>query len=264
MYPVLFEIGPLTIYSLGVFWALGALAAFWILQMELERCGYDAQLASTIVMTAAIGGLIGARLLFIVEEWNHFTREPLSLLFSGSGFSWFGGLLGGGLTTAWSFKKYRLPFWKAADMSAPALTLAYGIGRIGCFLAGDATWGKISDVPWAMAFPDAVAGWVDPLTSIPYPVGARVHPTQLYELVQSLMVLGILWTVRKRHLPQGTIFCLYLVLAGAMRFLVEFWRAHPVVGFGMTEYQWFSLIGILLGSLLFFGKALKSNAAQLN
>ncbi len=76
MYPVFFEIGPITIYSLGIFWALGALAAVWILQMELRRCGYNAELASTIVMTAAIGGLIGARLLFVIEDWNNL-RESL-------------------------------------------------------------------------------------------------------------------------------------------------------------------------------------------
>ena len=203
MYPVLFQIGPITIYSLGIFWALGALAAVWILQLELKRYGYNAELASMIVMAAAIGGLVGARLLFIVEEWEHFTREPLSLLLSGSGFSWFGGLLGGGLTAAWSIRKNRLPFWEAADMSAPALALAYGIGRIGCFLAGDATWGKISDVPWAMSFPNAVAGWVDPLTGLPYSPGVRVHPTQLYELVQSLIVFAILWSLRTRKYPSG-------------------------------------------------------------
>jgi len=252
MYPVLFEIGPLTIYSLGVFWALGALAAVWILQLELKRYTYDPQLAGTIVITAAIGGLIGARLLFVVEEWNHFTREPLSLLLSGSGFSWFGGLLGGGLTTAWSFKKHRLPIRETADMSAPALALAYGIGRIGCFLAGDATWGKVSDVPWAMAFPDAVAGWADPLTGLPYPPGVKVHPTQLYELLQSLIVFGILWRVRKRPHPSGAIFYLYLILAGSMRFIVEFWRANPIVALGLTEYQWISLILVFFGAGLLF------------
>ena len=158
MYPVLFQLGPVTVYSLGIFWALGALAASWILQLELNRYNHDKELAATIVMSAAIGGLIGARLLFIIEEWGHFTRAPLALLLSGSGFSWFGGLLGGGLATAWVIRKHRLPFWQAADMCAPALALAYGIGRVGCFLAGDATWGKVSDVPWAMAFPNAVAG----------------------------------------------------------------------------------------------------------
>jgi len=235
MYPVLFEIGPLTIYSLGVFWALGALAAVWILQLELKRNGHDTELAGTVVITAAIGGLIGARLLFIVEEWEHFVRAPLSFLLSGSGFSWYGGLLGGGLTTAWSFKKHRPPFWEAADMCAPALALAYGIGRIGCFLAGDATWGKVSNVPWAMAFPNAMAGWVDPLTGVPYPPGVRVHPTQLYELVQSLIVFAILWMVRKTPHPPGAILYIYLILAGSTRFIVEFWRVNPVMGAGLTD-----------------------------
>jgi phosphatidylglycerol---prolipoprotein diacylglyceryl transferase len=178
----------------------------------------------------AIGGLIGARLLFIIEEWEHFFRTLLSFLLSGSGFSWFGGLLVGGLTTAWSFKKYRLPFWEAADMSAPALALAYGMGRIGCFLAGDGTWGKVSDMPWAMAFPNAVAGWADPLTGVPYPPGVRVHPTQLYELVKSLIVFAILWSVRKRPHAPGMIFYLYLILAGSMRFIVEFWACEPSRG----------------------------------
>lgn len=250
MYPVLFQIGPLTIYSLGVFWALGALAAVWILQLELKRYQQNPELASTIVMSAAIGGLIGARFLFIIEEWEHFTRAPLALLLSGSGFSWFGGLLGGGLAAAGLIRKHRLPFWQAADMCAPALALAYGIGRIGCFLAGDATWGKVADVPWAMAFPDAVAGWADPLTGIPYPPGTRVHPTQLYELVQSLIVFGILWTVRERALPPGAVFHLYLILAGMMRFIVEFWRVNPVIGAGLTEYQWMSAALIACGLFL--------------
>ena len=252
MYPVLFELGPLTIYSLGLFWALGALVAVWILQLELKRQGRDAEVAGTIVMAAAIGGLIGARVLFIVEEWEHFTRAPWSMLLSGSGFSWFGGLLGGGLATAWSFTKYRLPLWEAADMSAPALALAYGIGRIGCFLAGDGTWGKVTDVPWGMAFPNAVVGWAHPVTGVPYPPGVRVHPTQLYELLQSLIVFAVLWSVRNRNFTPGTVFSLYLILAGAMRFVVEFWRVNPIVALGMTEYQWMSLVLVILGTGLMY------------
>jgi phosphatidylglycerol---prolipoprotein diacylglyceryl transferase len=170
MYPVLFKIGPITIYSLGLLWALGALAAVWILRLELKRYGYDPEIAASAVF-----------------------------------------------------------------------------GRIGCFLAGDATWGKVTDVPWAMAFPNAVAGWVDPLTGVPYPPGVGVHPTQLYEFLQSLFVFGVLWRLRKRNYPQGTIFSLYLILAGSMRFIVEFWRANPIVALGMTEYQWISLILVILG-----------------
>jgi phosphatidylglycerol---prolipoprotein diacylglyceryl transferase len=247
MYPVLFKIGPITIYSLGLLWALGALAAVWILRLELKRYGHDPEVAASVVFAAAIGGLLGARVLFILEEWQSFTHAPFELVFSGAGFSWYGGLVGGAIAAAWIFKKHRVPLARAADMSAPALALAYGIGRIGCFLAGDATWGKVTDVPWAMAFPAAVAGWADPVTGVPYPPGARVHPTQLYELVQSLVVFVILWSIRKRNYPSGMFFYLYLVLTGSMRFIVEFWRANPTVGLAMTEYQWISLVLVILG-----------------
>ena len=250
MYPVLFKIGPITIYSLGLLWALGALAAVWILRLELKRHGYDPEVAGTVVLAAAIAGLLGARLLFILEEWENFRQAPFEFLFSSAGFSWYGGLLASGVAAAWVFKKNNLPLPQAADISAPALALGYGIGRIGCFLAGDATWGKVTDVPWAMAFPNAVAGWADPLTGMPYPPEAKVHPTQLYELLQSLFVFGVLWRLRKRNYCPGTIFYLYLVLAGSMRFIVEFWRANHIVGFGMTEYQWISLVLVILGVAL--------------
>jgi phosphatidylglycerol:prolipoprotein diacylglycerol transferase len=252
MHPVLFEIGPLTIYSLGVLWALAAFAAAFIVRLELKRYDYDPELAGSVVAAAALGGLLGARLLFILEEWESFTRAPFDFIFSGSGFSWYGGLVGGALAAAWVFQRNKLPLAQAADIAAPALALGYGIGRIGCFLAGDATWGKVSDVPWAMAFPNAVAGWADPLTGVPYPPGVRVHPTQLYELLQSLFVFTILWVLRKRDHPRGTIFHLYLILAGSMRFVVEFWRANPIVTLGMTEYQWISLALAVLGMGMFW------------
>jgi phosphatidylglycerol:prolipoprotein diacylglycerol transferase len=249
---VLFKIGPLTIYSLGLFWALGAFAAAWIVRLELKRYGYNPELAASVVMAAAVGGLIGARLLFILEEWATFRQAPLQFIFNGAGFSWYGGLVAGALAAAWVFKKHKLPLSQAADISAPALALGYGIGRIGCFLAGDATWGKVSEVPWAMAFPNAVAGWADPLTGVPYPPGVRVHPTQLYELIQSLIVFGILWSLRKKSLRPGVVFWFYLILAGSMRFIVEFWRANLVVGLGMTEYQWISLALVIVGAGLLY------------
>jgi phosphatidylglycerol:prolipoprotein diacylglycerol transferase len=248
MYPVLFKIGPITIYSLGFLWALGALAAVWILRLELKRYGYDPEIACSVVTAAAIEGLLGARLLFILEEWESFTQAPFDFIFSGAGFSWYGGLLAGALAAAWVFERNKLPLAQAADIAAPALAFGYGIGRIGCFLAGDATWGKVSDLPWAMAFPKAVSGWADPLTGLPYEPGIKVHPTQLYELMQSLIVFAVLWFLRKGSHGPGTIFYVYLVLAGSMRFIVEFWRANPFVSLGMTEYQW-SLALVALGLL---------------
>src|SRR5438445_11924329 len=123
MHPVLFKIGPLTLYSLGLFWALGALAAAWIVRLELKRYRYDLDLAGSVVTAAAVAGLLGARLLFILEEWESFPRAPFDFIFSGAGFSWYGGLVAGALEVMCAFKGNKLPLGQAADMAAPALAL---------------------------------------------------------------------------------------------------------------------------------------------
>lgn len=252
MYPILFQIGPFTVYSFGTFMALAALCAGWVVWLELKRYRYDPDLASALIFAAAVGGLIGARILFIFEDWSNFIRSPWDFVFSGAGFTWYGGLLGGVLAVTWLVWRRGIPWLQAADISAPALAIAYGIGRIGCHVAGDGDWGIVSDVPWAVAYTNAIIGWVHPLTGVPYPPGARVHPTSIYEFLQSVIVLAILWPLRKKGYPDGTIFWLYLVLAGLARFVVEFWRINPVVGLGMTEAQWFSLILAMLGSYLLY------------
>lgn len=230
--------------------ALAALTAAWVVWLELKRCGYSPEIASTLVFAAAVGGLMGARLLFIVEEWDEFLRSPWSLIFSGAGFTWYGGMLGGALAVGWMAKRNRIPIRVAADISAPALAIAYGVGRIGCHVAGDGDWGTISNLPWAVAYTHAIVGWVHPLTGEPYAAGVRVHPTPLYELLESLVVFATLWSLRKKNFPPGTIFWLYLILAGLARFAVEFWRVNPVVGMGMTEAQWISAGLALTGFFL--------------
>src|SRR5207247_10134338 len=121
MYPVLFQIGPLIIYSFGAFMALAALSAAWVVHAELKRHGYNPELASTMVFAAAVGGLIGARLLFIVEEWSNFLRSPVVYIFTGAGFTWYGGFLCGVLAVSWVVKKTKIPWMMAADIAAPDL-----------------------------------------------------------------------------------------------------------------------------------------------
>src|SRR5215475_11368298 len=250
MLPILFQVGPLTIYSFGVFMALAAVAAAWVVQAELKRKGYNPELASTMVFAAAIGGLIGARALFIIEDWSNFLRSPWNCIFTGAGFTWYGGFLGGVLGGTWVGMKNNIPWLKAADIAAPALAVGYGIGRLGCHVAGDGDWGTVTTVPWGVAYTQAIVGWVNPLTGVPYPPGVRVHPAPIYELIQSVIVFGILWSVRKKGYPKGTLFWLYLILAGLMRFVVEFWRVNPVLALGLTQAQWISLILILVGASL--------------
>ena len=250
MYPILFQFGPLTIYSFGAFMALAALSAAWVVHAELKRRGYNTELASTIVFAAAIGGLLGARLLFIIEEWDNFLAAPVNYILTGAGFTWYGGFLGGVIAVSWVIKKHKIPWLVGADIAAPALALAYGVGRIGCHVAGDGDWGKITDVPWGVAYTRAIIGWADPNTGIPYPPGVRVHPTPIYEFIEGVIVFGILWSLRKRNYTPGTIAWLYLILGGIARFVVEFWRINPSLAFGLSEAQWFSLILIILGFIL--------------
>ena len=203
MLPILFQFGPLTIYSFGVFMALAAIAATWVVQSELKRKGYNPELASTMVFAAAIGGLVGARILFIFEEWSNFLRSPWDYIFTGAGFTWYGGLLGGVLGVTWVVLKNNIPWPKAADIAAPALAVGYGIGRLGCHVAGDGDWGTVTNVPWGVAYTNAIIGWVDPSTGIPYPPGVRVHPTPIYEFLESAVIFGILWALRKKRVCTG-------------------------------------------------------------
>jgi len=250
MYPIIFHLGPLTIYSFGAFMALAALTAAWVVKCELKRCGYDPELASTLVFAAAFGGLVGARLLFIIDEWPSFLAAPMSYLLTGAGFTWYGGFFGGVAAVSWVLKKNKIPWLVGADMTVPALALAYGVGRIGCHFAGDGDWGAVTTVPWGVAYTKAIVGWADPTTGIPYGPGVVVHPTPIYEFLQGVLVFAILWSLRKKGLAPGTITWLYLILAGLMRFIVEFWRINPSLGFGFSEAQWISLLLVPMGIVM--------------
>jgi phosphatidylglycerol:prolipoprotein diacylglycerol transferase len=250
MYPILFRLGPLTIYSFGAFMALAALTAAWVVKRELRRNGYNPELASTLVFAAALGGLIGARLLFIIEEWRGFLAAPMHYIFTGAGFTWYGGFIGGVAAVSWTLKKNKIPWLVGADMSVPALALAYGVGRLGCHFAGDGDWGAVTTLPWGVAYTNAIVGWADPTTGIPYAPGVVVHPTPIYEFLQGVFVFAVLWSLRKKSLPPGALTWLYFILAGLMRFIVEFWRINPAIGWGFSEAQWFSLLLIATGVVM--------------
>jgi phosphatidylglycerol:prolipoprotein diacylglycerol transferase len=107
--------------------------------------------------------------------------------------------------------------------------------------------GTVTDVAWGVAYTNAIIGWVNPLTGVPYAPGVRVHPTPIYEFLESGVIFAVLWGIKKTEYATGTMFWLYLVLAGLARWSVEFWRANPIVGWGMTEAQWFSLLMMAIG-----------------
>lgn len=250
MYPILFKFGPITIYSFGAFMALAALTAAWVVHGDLKRRGCNPELASSFVFAAAIGGLVGARLLFIVEEWNNFLVAPMNYIFTGAGFTWYGGFLGGVVAVSWVARKNKIPWLVAADIAAPALAIAYGVGRLGCHFAGDGDWGRVTSVPWGVEYTNAIIGWVDPNTGISYPPGTRVHPTPIYEFIESVIAFSILRALRNKNYAPGTLAWLYLILSGFARFVVEFWRINPPLALGLSEAQWFSLALMACGLIL--------------
>jgi len=241
MYPIVLRLGPLTIYSYGLMMAIAFLTAGYLTGKELSRKGYDGELASTMVLWAAVGGLVGARILAIVDDWSGFVSDPFHAVFSGSGFVFYGGLIGGLIAVSWTIRRHALPWLITVDCIAPGLVLAQGIGRIGCQLAGDGDWGTETTLPWGMAYPNAIVGWS-------YPPGVRVHPAPLYEFLAYALVFGVLWSIRKRKLPDGTIFWLYLVMAPIARFLIEFVRINPPVLFGLSQSQLISVGLVMIGS----------------
>lgn len=245
MYPIIVRLGPITIYSFGLMMAVAFLVSGFIVSKAFARKGYDPNLASSIVFWAAVGGLVGARLWVIVDDLEAFVEAPLQFVLSGAGFVWYGGLVGGLVGVSWVIHRQRLPWLVAMDCIALALPLGHAIGRIGCQLAGDGDWGKVTTLPWGMAYPNAIIGWT-------YAAGVRVHPTPLYEAALYVAIFALLWRVRDRLRHPGMLLALYFCLAGSARFLIEFVRIEPRVLWGLTGAQLFSigLIAVGMGLLV--------------
>src|SRR5713101_6347708 len=144
MIPILLRIGPITIYSYGFMVALAFLIGDRLVASEFKRRGYDAGLASSLVLWVAIASFGGARLNDVIDNWRIYSADPKSIIFSSTGFVFYGGFIGGLL---------------ASIVFAPGLGLAHAIGRQGCQLSGDGDWGTPSRLPWAMAYPRAIVGW---------------------------------------------------------------------------------------------------------
>ncbi len=261
MIPILFKIGPLTIYSYGLMMALGFIVGDFVIARDFRRRGYNPEYASNLVVWGALGGIAGSRLLYVVNNLPDYIADPKAIIFSGSGFVWYGGMIGGLIASYIVARYYKIPWLAVADSCGPALAVGQALGRVGCQLAGDGDWGMPSRLPWAMAYPHAIVGWNaqtvltldshDNLVSGFYP-GVRVHPAPVYETILYLCVFAILWSLRTRIHVDGRIFYLYLILAGASRFAVEFIRINPRVLLGLSEAQLIAIAMIAIGSVAFF------------
>jgi phosphatidylglycerol---prolipoprotein diacylglyceryl transferase len=254
IYPFVVPLGPLEITGYGLMLMVAFLMGGWLIARQLRERQLREEYAADIVAASVIGGIVGAKLWYVV-----LTGDP-DALFSRGGLVWYGGFLGGALAVILNGWRLKVPLRWTMHLTAPALAAAYALGRVGCFLVND-DYGKPTSMPWGVRFPEGLppstAGNLQQLFAVPIPPGTEpstvlaVHPTQLYEVVVMLLAFAVLWLLRKRRYPIGWIFGLYLVFAGIERFLVEFVRAKDdqLVG-GFTLAQLTSVIIVVLGCVL--------------
>ncbi|HEY5528734.1 MAG TPA: prolipoprotein diacylglyceryl transferase [Thermoleophilia bacterium] len=232
MYPILFHAGPLTIHSFGVMMAVAFVAAGIVGRWQFKKRGVTPDFIYPIVVAAVIGGLLGAKIHYLILHPSEFPGNILS----GSGLVWFGGLFGAILAVVIVTLVRKQSLAGVMDTGALAIAVGYVFGRLGCFLNGD-DYGIPTKLPWGMSFPNG-----SPPTTV------RVHPTQLYEALASLVIFALLfWVISPRFKREGPLMFAYLILAGIERFLVEFVRTNPPVALGLTQQQWISIGLFVIG-----------------
>lgn len=238
MHPVLFKIGSLKFYSYGLMMALGIWAAIMVARRLSPKVGIEPEKFTDMALFAVLGGLIGSYINYIISyDWSRFKADPLSVLkFWEMGLVFLGGLIGGVVFAIIYIRRRRWSFWEVADICAVSVPLAYGFGRIGCFLAG-CCYGVPCQLPWAVTFP----GFTVPR-----------HPTQLYSMLLGFGLAAFAWAFRKRRRFAGQSFLLYLFLYGLGRGLIEILREEPkVFGTSLSVAQFTGLVLIAIAAVLY-------------
>src|SRR5829696_5820996 len=220
-----FDLGPLDLQTFGLAFACAFLASGALFARRLQELGKPADWTYEAIFAALIGGLVGSRLDYLIQNWDKVSGDLFGNILSGSGLVFFGGLIGGAVgVLIWARWRGFLG-WELLDSAAAPIALGYAIGRIGCQLSGDGDYGEPSDLPWAMSYPDGTVPTTD-----------QVHPTPVYETLAMGLIAVVLWRLRDRVRP-GLLFALWLVLSGIERFLVEFIRRNDPVALGLTLAQ---------------------------
>lgn len=256
MHPVLFRFKGFEFTSFGLMLGLAFLTAGWLTSLELQRKGYQKDVAWTLLMGALIGGIVGAKLYYAFLNWPTLVRYPLQTLFSRAGLVWYGGLIGGTLGVIYMGRREKLPIGKVADAVAAGLPLAYAVGRMGCFLVGD-DYGRPTDSWVGLAFPQgSPPSTAENLreyfgVAVPDSISAqtvlRVHPTQLYEVALSTLIFLLIWRFRRHPHRAGWLFMVYLMLAGFERGIVELFRAKDDRFFGPFTLAQLISVTLIIG-----------------
>jgi phosphatidylglycerol:prolipoprotein diacylglycerol transferase len=271
MIPKLFEIGPIPVYSYGLMLGISFIVASWLLSKEFKRKKLDENVSINVTFIALIGGVIGSKILYIIEEWPSLSMMPSGKLFSTdglfspAGLTWYGGFILAALLIYFYVRSKKIAFLSVCDSTAPSLAIGYGIARIGCHLSGDGDYGlPVSEfaswVPWGTNYSN---GTLPPSAAFRgtelarkfggvVPDNTLCHPTPIYELIIAVIIFWVLWKYRKKFKVNGKLFFLYLILTGLARLLVEFIRLNPKILPGLSEAQVISIVLIIIGIVFYF------------
>ncbi len=220
MYPLLLDLGVINLYTYGVLLATAYLIGLWYAGRRGRARGLDANRVTDLGIYIIISALVGAKLLLIIVDFDHFRQDPLTILRSGGVF--YGGFLLAVGVAFWFVRRHAMPLWTTCDAFAPGIVLGQAVGRIGCLMAG-CCYGKPTELPWGITFTNTLAA-----ANVGTPLEVSLHPTQLYESGAALLILGILLFIERRgHGFAGRTFWSYLLLYPMARFIIEFYRGDP-------------------------------------
>jgi phosphatidylglycerol:prolipoprotein diacylglycerol transferase len=243
MHPILFDLGPATIYTYGVLLAAAYLLGLKLAMVRADRRGLDQARVLDLGIYIIISALVGAKLLLVITDFRTYISDPSELIsLARSGGVFYGGLILAVTVALVYIRKVGLPLWTTTDVFAPGIALGHVVGRFGCLFAG-CCFGKPTTLPWGITFTDPFAA-----TNVGTPLGVALHPTQIYEAGAEALILAVLlMTERKGRGFAGRTFWLYMLLYAISRFVIEFYRGDERGTVGMFSTSQF--ISILLAPL---------------
>ncbi len=251
--PVIFKIGIFSLHWYAVMVVLAILAVIFIATKEAKRVGISSQVIYSVALWAVIAGMVGSRLLHIIDEWDYYMAHPRQIL-GFEGQTIYGAVLGALVATLIYSLVNKLSFWKLGDIIAPGAVVGQAIGRVGCLING-CCYGLPSSLPWAVTYthPNSYA-----------PLGVSTHPAVVYQLLWNLLVFGILWKLRGRLKPEGNLLLLYLALYSIGDFGIRFFREGEPFLFGLYQAQVIGLLVLIIAVpwLIFRLHRYKANSAK--
>ena len=253
MHPVLFDLGPATIYTYGVLLAAAYLLGLQLAMHRAKSRGLDQTRVLDLGIYIIISALVGAKLLLLITDFRSFAGNPRALLdLARSGGVFYGGLILAVVVALWYIRRIGLPLWTTCDVFAPGIALGHVVGRFGCLFAG-CCYGKPTTVPWAITFTDPYAA-----ANVGTPLNIPLHPTQLYEAgAEALILILLLATESRGRRYPGRTFWLYMLLYAISRYIIEMFRGDPrgtVLMFSTSQFISIILVPLSLAMLIYLGR----------